>query len=87
MGQEQSAVLDDDTPTQTLIGRSLKDVAHYILCGQARRIVCMTGAGISTRAGSKYLFHLPKFQSFFPVLTTSKKSRISARQTQVCTPT
>ena len=53
MGQENS-VVDSDTPPETLSERSLSAVAELILSGRARRIVVMTGAGISTAAGSKY---------------------------------
>lgn len=51
MGQEQSMV-GDDTPPETLRDRSLAAVAEHIKSGKARRIVVMTGAGISTAAGS-----------------------------------
>jgi hypothetical protein len=57
MGQEQSHI-DDDTPPLTLQERSLTAVADFIKSGKARRIVVMTGAGISTAAGSK-LFLIP----------------------------
>jgi NAD-dependent histone deacetylase SIR2 len=52
MGQEHSSLVDDDTPAETLRERSLEAVAEYINSGRARRIVVMTGAGISTAAGS-----------------------------------
>ena len=52
MGQEQSYV-SEDTPPLTLPERSLAAVAGHIKSGRARRIVVMTGAGISTAAGSK----------------------------------
>ncbi|KAH6628232.1 DHS-like NAD/FAD-binding domain-containing protein [Chaetomium tenue] len=56
MGQEQS-IIDDDTPPLTLPERSLTAVADFIKSGKARRIVVMTGAGISTAAG------IPDFRS------------------------
>lgn len=52
MGQEHSSVISDDTPPETLRERSLAAVAEHIKSGKARRIVVMTGAGISTAAGS-----------------------------------
>ncbi|KAK3996397.1 NAD-dependent protein deacetylase hst2-1 [Cladorrhinum sp. PSN332] len=56
MGQEHS-VVDEDTQPQTLSERSVSAVAHLITSGKARRIVVMTGAGISTAAG------IPDFRS------------------------
>lgn len=53
MGQENS-VVSDDTPPNTLSERSLEAVANHIKSGQCRRILVMTGAGISTAAGSKF---------------------------------
>ena len=53
MGQEHS-LIDHDTPTETLRERSLEAVAEYIKSGKVRRIVVMSGAGISTAAGSKF---------------------------------
>ena len=53
MGQEHS-VISDDVPPVTLRERSLAAVADYIKSGKARRIVVMTGAGISTAAGSRF---------------------------------
>ncbi|KAL2181121.1 DHS-like NAD/FAD-binding domain-containing protein [Thermothelomyces heterothallicus CBS 202.75] len=58
MGQEQSSILiSEDTPPQTLAERSLTAVADFIKSGSVRRIVVMTGAGISTAAG------IPDFRS------------------------
>ncbi|KAH6630539.1 DHS-like NAD/FAD-binding domain-containing protein [Chaetomium sp. MPI-SDFR-AT-0129] len=56
MGQEQSQVTED-TPPLTLQERTLPAVADLIKSGRARRIVVMTGAGISTAAG------IPDFRS------------------------
>lgn len=52
MGAEHSNLVDDDTPPQTLSERSLSAVAKHIKDGKASRIVVMTGAGLSTAAGS-----------------------------------
>ncbi|PSN61405.1 NAD-dependent deacetylase sirtuin-2 [Corynespora cassiicola Philippines] len=57
MGQEESHVVDDDTPTRTLEARTIEALAKYIKDGKARNIVVMTGAGISTSAG------IPDFRS------------------------
>jgi NAD-dependent histone deacetylase SIR2 len=58
MGQESSREqVDPSTPPQTLSSRSLEAVAEYIKDGRPKRIVVMTGAGISTSAG------IPDFRS------------------------
>ncbi len=53
MGQEQSGMVGEDVPPKTLRERSLEAVAELIRSGKARRIVVLTGAGISTAAGSE----------------------------------
>lgn len=53
MGQEESTFADARGPPETLQERSLEAVAEHIKSGDARRIVVLTGAGISTAAGSK----------------------------------
>ncbi|KAI2472227.1 NAD-dependent deacetylase sirtuin-2 [Annulohypoxylon bovei var. microspora] len=57
MGQEQSSLVDPDTAPDTLSERSLHAVAQLIKKGNAKKIVVMTGAGISTAAG------IPDFRS------------------------
>ncbi|KAK9776384.1 putative NAD-dependent protein deacetylase hst2-1 [Seiridium cardinale] len=57
MGNENSTVVDDDAPTQTLESRDIQSVAKLIREGRTKRIVVMTGAGISTAAG------IPDFRS------------------------
>ncbi|OAA54939.1 SIR2 family histone deacetylase [Cordyceps fumosorosea ARSEF 2679] len=57
MGQEESAMVDESTPPTTLSERSISAIADYIKSGDVKRIVVMTGAGISTAAG------IPDFRS------------------------
>lgn len=53
MGNDQSGLIDENVRPEKLEERSLSAVAKYIKDGRARRIVVMTGAGLSTAAGSK----------------------------------
>ncbi|KAI1126154.1 DHS-like NAD/FAD-binding domain-containing protein [Nemania abortiva] len=57
MGQETSSLVSEDTRPDTLSERSIAAVADFINSGKAKRIVIMTGAGISTAAG------IPDFRS------------------------
>jgi NAD-dependent histone deacetylase SIR2 len=58
MGQENShEQIDPSTPPRTLSARSLEAVAEYVKDGRPKRIVVMTGAGVSTSAG------IPDFRS------------------------
>ncbi|KAH8661993.1 DHS-like NAD/FAD-binding domain-containing protein, partial [Xylariales sp. PMI_506] len=57
MGNENSSIIDENTPTQTLESRDIAAVAKLIKDGRASRIVVLTGAGISTAAG------IPDFRS------------------------
>ncbi|KAF2244938.1 NAD-dependent deacetylase sirtuin-2 [Trematosphaeria pertusa] len=57
MGQDESHMVDEDTPPETLESRTVEAVAKFIKDGRAQRIVVMTGAGISTSAG------IPDFRS------------------------
>ncbi len=52
MGNQSSSPIDPSVEPETLRERSLPAVADYIRDGDVRRIVVMTGAGISTAAGS-----------------------------------
>lgn len=45
-------MMDESTPPKTLSQRSLSAIADYIKSGDVKRISVMTGAGISTAAGS-----------------------------------
>ena len=57
MGQEGSTPVDESVPPVTLPSRTLDGLAEYIKSGKCRKIVVMTGAGISTSAG------IPDFRS------------------------
>ncbi|KAK7739083.1 NAD-dependent protein deacetylase sirtuin-2 [Diatrype stigma] len=57
MGQQNSQLVDPSTPPLTLSERSLEAVAKLINDGRVKRIVVLTGAGISTAAG------IPDFRS------------------------
>ncbi|QSZ32109.1 hypothetical protein DSL72_001678 [Monilinia vaccinii-corymbosi] len=58
MGQEPSQPqINPDDPPHTLTARSIEGIAKFIKDGQAKNIVVLTGAGISTSAG------IPDFRS------------------------
>ncbi|SMY25719.1 unnamed protein product [Zymoseptoria tritici ST99CH_1A5] len=57
MGNEGSSPLEESIPPSTLSGRTVDALASYIKSGQCKKVVVMTGAGISTSAG------IPDFRS------------------------
>ncbi|KLJ09773.1 NAD-dependent histone deacetylase SIR2 [Blastomyces silverae] len=57
MGNESSVLVDESTAPATLKSRSVEGIAEYIKEKNIRRIVVLTGAGISTAAG------IPDFRS------------------------
>ncbi|KAL1620286.1 Sir2 histone deacetylase Hst2 [Neofusicoccum ribis] len=57
MGQDESSIVDESIAPSTLDSRSLEGVAKFLRDGRAKRVVVMTGAGISTSAG------IPDFRS------------------------
>ncbi|KAK5085816.1 Sir2 histone deacetylase Hst2 [Lithohypha guttulata] len=57
MGNEASTPVSEDVPPITLKARTVEAVADYIKKNNVKRIVVMTGAGISTSAG------IPDFRS------------------------
>lgn len=54
MGNENSSPIDPDTPPLTLKDRTLAAVAELVNNGGIKNIVVLTGAGLSTAAGSKW---------------------------------
>lgn len=76
-------MVNESTPPKTLSERNLSAIADYIKSGIVKRIVVMTGAGISTAAGSR----MTSRASYLLPLTTTLQYRISDRQRLDCTTT
>ena len=57
MGNEESTMVDEFVPPQNLASRNLDGLAQYLTSGRAKKVVVMSGAGISTSAG------IPDFRS------------------------
>jgi len=57
MGQDESSPVKENTAPRTLAGRTVEALAEYMNSDRCKRIVVMTGAGISTSAG------IPDFRS------------------------
>lgn len=57
MGNENSSPIDESIPPRTLAGRTVEALAEHIKSGNVKKVVVMTGAGISTSAG------IPDFRS------------------------
>lgn len=74
MGNEESTLKPEaQGPPVTLSARNLKAVADHITSGEVRRIVVMTGAGISTAAGSMFTSSVSLRP---PLLTDPASSRL-----------
>lgn len=57
MGQDESTMVDESTEPLTLKARDLPSIASYIQSSRCKKIVVLTGVGISTSAG------IPDFRS------------------------
>src|ERR1700759_4190917 len=57
MGNEESLPYNESLPPETLDSRNVEGIAKYINNGRPKKIVVMSGAGISTSAG------IPDFRS------------------------
>jgi hypothetical protein len=82
MGNEESSVVDQDTPPQTLQARSLEALAQYIKDGRAQKIVVMV-LTLSMQLPKRPLTAGRQAQES----ALRPASQTSAPQRQDCTPT
>lgn len=83
MGQEESRMVDDKTPPETLESRSVEAIAKYIKDGKVKRIVVMVSAIVTGIQDHLLIFgHRLELESVH-----QRESPISDLQTLVYMPT